>query len=44
MVLKAHFKTHGQVKTVPIFTPFNQLSIQTGNGYFEDLKAKLWQL
>lgn len=44
MLLKTHFKTQGEAITVPIFTPFNQLSIQTGNGYVEDLKAKFWQL
>jgi hypothetical protein len=42
--LKAHFKTNGQVKFVPIFTPFNQLNIQTGKGYIDDCKAKFWQL
>lgn len=44
MVLKTHFKTNGEVKGVAIYTPFNQLNIQTGNGYFEDVKAKFWQL
>lgn len=44
MFLKAHFKTQGEVIAVPIYTPFNQLSIQTGNGYLEDIKAKFWQL
>lgn len=44
MCLKAYFKTNGEVKGVPIYTPFNQLNIQTGNGYVEDVKAKFWQL
>jgi hypothetical protein len=44
MLIKTHFKTKGEVMTVPIYTAFNQLSIQTGNGYVEDLKAKFWQL
>jgi cellulose synthase/poly-beta-1,6-N-acetylglucosamine synthase-like glycosyltransferase len=44
MCLKAHFKTNGELKTVPIYAPFNQLNIQTGNGYCEDIKAKFWQL
>ncbi len=38
MCLKAVFKTHGDVKTVPIFAPFNQLNIQTGKGTFADIK------
>lgn len=29
---------------VPIFIPFNQLNIQTGKGYLEDIKAKYWQI
>jgi len=42
--LKAHFKTNGETIAVPIYVPFNQLNIQTGRGYTEDLKAKFWQL
>ena len=38
MCLKTMFKTNGEVRTVPIFTPFNQLNIQTGNGSFTDVK------
>lgn len=44
MGLKAHFKTNGEAKGVPIFIPFNQLNIQTGNGYVADIKAKFMQL
>ncbi len=42
--LKAAWKTDGSVKTVPIFAPFNQISIQTGEGAIQDLKAKFWQI
>ena len=42
MCLKAMFKTNGEVKTVPIFTPLNQLNIQTGNGALADVKDKFW--
>lgn len=44
MCLKAHFKTNGEVKLIPIFSPFNQLCIQTGEGYKADMKAKFWQI
>lgn len=44
MCIKAIFKTEGQVETVPIYTPFNQLNIQTGNGAIKDIKAKFWQV
>jgi len=44
MVIKSYFKSNGQLKMVPIFTPFNQLNIQTGKGSIEDVKAKFWQL
>lgn len=33
MVQKAFWKTDGQVIAKPIYTAFNQLNIQTGNGY-----------
>ncbi len=29
--------------TVPIFIPFNQVSLSTGEGYINDLKARFWQ-
>ena len=44
MCLKSVFKSHGEVRTVPIYTPFNQLNIQTGNGYISDVKSKFWQV
>jgi hypothetical protein len=43
MTEKAFWKTEGTVVAVPIFAAFNQLSIQTGKGYWEDLKARFWQ-
>lgn len=33
MIQKAFWKTDGQVIAKPIYTAFNQLNIQTGNGY-----------
>lgn len=41
--LKAYWKTQGDMKTCPIYTPFNQVNIATGNGYWEDCKARFWQ-
>lgn len=29
--------------SVPIYTPFNQVNIATGKGYFKDVEAKFWQ-
>lgn len=31
------------MKTIPIYAPFNQVSISTGNGYFKDVAARFWQ-
>ena len=31
---KACWKTEGQMKTVSIFVPANEMSIETGNGYW----------
>ena len=42
--LKAYWKTSGNIKTIPIYVPFNQVNILTGNGYWEDVKAKFWQV
>ena len=39
---KAYWKT-GDIKTVPIYIPFNQVNISTGRGYWEDMKARFWQ-
>lgn len=41
--IKAFTKTRGEVRTVNIFTPFNQLNIRTGRGTFADLAARFWQ-
>jgi len=35
--MKAFWKTGGDAYTVPIFTPFNQINIQTGKNYFADI-------
>lgn len=40
---KAYWKTGGEIKTIPIYTPFNQVNISTGNGYIEDVLARFWQ-
>jgi len=32
-----------EIKCKPIYVPFNQLNICTGNGYWEDCKARFWQ-
>jgi hypothetical protein len=34
---KAFWKTGGELITVPIYTPFNQLNIQTGQSYWADI-------
>ena len=39
---KAYWKT-GDITTVPIYVPFNQVNISTGRGYWEDMKARFWQ-
>ena len=41
--LKSYWKTQGDMKTCPIYTPFNQVNIETGKGYWEDIKARFWQ-
>lgn len=41
--MKASWKTQMQVKSRPIHVPFNQVNISTGNGYWEDMKARFWQ-
>ena len=40
---KAYWKTGGKITTVPIYAPFNQVNISTGNGYVEDVLARFWQ-
>lgn len=42
--LKIFWKGEGNVRTFPIFIPFNQLGIQTGEGTLSDLKAQFWQM
>jgi hypothetical protein len=37
------WKTQGEAITVPIYAPFNQLNLATGNGYCADLEARFWQ-
>lgn len=41
--IKALWKTRMTVKTRPIYVPFNQVNISTGNGYCADVKARFWQ-
>jgi hypothetical protein len=41
-MLKVCWKTEGKMKTVPIFVPANEMSIETGLGYWDDFKAKFW--
>ena len=40
---KCYWKKEGDIITVPILTPFNQLSLTTGEGYCSDMKARFWQ-
>jgi len=40
---KAFWKTGGDIVCVPIYAPFNQVNICTGNGYVEDVLARFWQ-
>lgn len=41
--IKAYWKTRGEITTKPIYVTFNQVNIATGNGYWEDVKARFWQ-
>lgn len=43
IVSKSYWKTNGQIKTVPIITPFNQMSVSTGQGWMADLNARFTQ-
>jgi hypothetical protein len=43
MTEKAFWKTAGNVEAIPIYAPFNQVCIQTGNGAWADIKARFWQ-
>ena len=40
---KAYWKRRGDLITVPVMTPFNQLSLVTGEGYCNNMKARFWQ-
>ena len=40
---KAFWKTKGEIRTVPIYAPFNQVNIATGKGYVQDVLARFWQ-
>jgi hypothetical protein len=41
--LKAFWKTNGDVRTIDVHVPFNQVNVQTGNGYWADVTARFWQ-
>lgn len=41
--IKAFWKTNGDIRTVDLHIPFNQVNVQTGNGYWEDVMARFWQ-
>ena len=43
MVQKSYWKTQNDIKTVPIYVPFNQLSLQTDKGHVSDIRARFWQ-
>ena len=43
IVSKSYFLTEGDFETVPISTPFNQISLTTGNGVIADMKARFNQ-
>lgn len=40
---KAFWKTGGDAFNVPIYVPFNQVNVQTGEGYVSDVMARFWQ-
>ena len=40
---KAFWKTNGKSFNVPIYVPFNQVNVQTGKGYIQDVEARFWQ-
>lgn len=40
---KIYWKTHGDCHLVPIYVPFNQLSLEVKGGCFTNFKAKFWQ-
>ena len=40
---KCHWKLDGPFHTIPIYVPFNQFSLSTGEGYCKDVRARFWQ-
>lgn len=40
---KAYFRLNGDYYGETIFTPFNQLNLQSGNRYFDNCRHKFWQ-
>ena len=42
-VLKAFYKTNGDVYTQSVQALVNQVNVQTGNGAIADIKARFWQ-
>ena len=40
---KSYWKTKGDFYIIPIITPFNQLSLSTGQGWYADLNARFEQ-
>lgn len=40
---KAFWKTGGEIKSVPIYTAFNQVNVSTGISYWADIEARFWQ-
>lgn len=44
MMLKLFWKTNGKMETVPMYVPFNQTNVQTGQGMIQDMKAKIKQI
>jgi hypothetical protein len=41
--LKSYWKTGGKVKSVPIYVATNQACLQTGDGYYKDMFARMKQ-
>jgi len=40
---KVFWKTGGKIKSVPVYTPFNQLNLQSNDSYISNIKAKWLQ-
>lgn len=41
---KLFWKTQGRVKSIPIYTPFNQLNLEKPDSYVENVKLKWRQV